>query len=121
MGLYYESHITIDPVFDARRDMAAQIASQFGFRLAKLIMRKHEADEEQPSQDDTFMTGHSQDMMDIAMRTRNCVQRLNLEGFVVRRYKIEDTVVDSRTNDIYRILVKEPADVKEQKQSRHRS
>jgi len=97
--LYYEAHITIDPVFDERRAFAGDLAAQNNFRLAKLIMRKREADDEQPAQDDTFMTGHGTDLDDIRDRTRAVVKRLQVFGFKVRRYKIEDTILDSRSHD----------------------
>ena len=35
--LYLESHVTIEPVFDERREVAAKIAKQFNFRLAELL------------------------------------------------------------------------------------
>lgn len=97
--LYYEAHITIDPVFDERREQARKTAEAYGFRLAKLIMRKKEADAEQPSRDDTFMTGHGVEFADIERRTIGCVKAVQRHGFTVRRYKIEDTVLDSRSND----------------------
>lgn len=102
--LYYEAHVTIDPVFDDRRAVAQQIAEKHRFRLAKLIMRKREADAEQPSQDDTFMTGHGVELNDITARTRKVVEALQRLGFRVRRYKIEDTIMDSRNVDVLGLL-----------------
>ena len=101
---YYESHITIDPVFDEARDTVAEFASMHNFKLAKLIMRKREADAETPAQDDTFMTGHSRKFKDIEQRTKDLVIMLNTAGFKVRRYKIEDTILDSRMEDIWNLL-----------------
>jgi len=97
--LYFESHVTMDPVFDADRDKLAAIVKPFGFKLANLIMRKREADGEQPHQDDTFATAHGSELAAILERTRACVRALSEHGFVVRRYKVEDTVVDSRIED----------------------
>lgn len=97
--LYYEAHITIDPVFDERREHAQKLAECYRFRLAKLIMRKREADEEQPAQDDTFMTGHGVDLEYIVARMHTLIRLLKEQGFKVRRYKIEDTIMDSRTHD----------------------
>ena len=39
--LYYECHVTIEPVFDERRDLAEAIAKKYGFRLAKLLMQRN--------------------------------------------------------------------------------
>lgn len=102
--LYYEVHVTIDPVFDARREVADAIAKSHGFKLAKLIMRKKEAEGETPAQDDTFMTGHGQDYEDMVDRTTRLVKFLQHNDFVVRRYKIEDTLADSRLEDVWNLL-----------------
>jgi hypothetical protein len=102
--LYFESHITIDPVFDQERETVSKMAQAAGFRLAKLIMRKSTRDAEQPSQDDTFMTSHSRSYADIESRTVALVQGLQNEGYTVRRYKIENTILDSRHNDEHRLL-----------------
>lgn len=107
---YYEAHITIDPVFDTRRELAGAIAAVQGYRLAELIMRKQEADVEHPAQDDTFLTSRSGDLEDLRKRTIKCVIVLQLNDFTVRRYKIEDTLLDSRESDEFGILTK-PGDV----------
>ncbi len=74
--LYLESHVTIEPVFDQRRDEAAQIAREFKFRLAELLMKKDRDATEVRSDKDTFMTGHSKSRSDIETRTRGLVNRL---------------------------------------------
>lgn len=105
-ALYYEAHVTIDPVFDERRVHAQAIATTYAFKLAKLIMRKKSTDPEQESQDDTFMTGHSQDFDNIRMRMEALIKHLQERGFFVRRYKIEDTLMDSRTEDVLGLFVR---------------
>lgn len=102
--LYFEAHITIEPVFDERRDVAAKIAQTFNFRLADLLMKKRAAETEQRSDKDTFMTGHSRSLSDITVRITGCVRALQGAGFTVWRYKIEDTVLDSRTKDELALL-----------------
>lgn len=93
--LYYESHITIDPVFNEQKEAADILARRFGFRLAKLLMQKG-----QESELDTFMTAHAKVYEDILERTRSCVRALGDAGFVVRRAKIEDTLLDTRHGDL---------------------
>lgn len=102
--LYLEAHVTIEPVFDERREKAAEIAASFGFRLADLLMKKEREATEQRSDKDTFMTGHSQSKSDINSRTIRLVATLTAEGFKVWRYKIEDTLVDSRNADTWRLI-----------------
>lgn len=102
--LYLESHVTIEPVFDDRRDAAAQIAKQHGFRLADLLMKKRTDETEQRSSKDTFMTGHSKSLSDIMLRTTGLVEALKQQGFKVWRYKVEDTLLDSRLDDKLKLL-----------------
>lgn len=102
--LYLEAHITIEPVFDERRGQAARIASAHNFKLAELLMHKERKVSAERSDKDTFMTGHSRYRSDLFDRTRNLVSRLQEAGFQVWRYKIEDTLLDSRTNDVWNLL-----------------
>lgn len=92
--LYYEAHVTIEPVPEGDRDRVQLIAAPFQFRLAKFLMQKGE-----PSKIDSFMTGHGKSITDITERTRQCVFALQAHGILVRRYKIGDTLLDSRHGD----------------------
>lgn len=95
--LYLEAHVTIAPVFDMEREMADIIARKYNFKLAHLVMlKKQPGDTDKPSQRDTFMTGHSKNIDELAIRTRRLVQALRAEAFKVWRYKIESCVIDSR-------------------------
>lgn len=102
--LYYEAHVTIEPVFDERLEQLRNIASGHGFRVADLLMKKRLEDTEERSAKDTFMTGHSVDLNDIRKRLTELIQVAKLEGYKIWRYKIEDTIVDSRFNDDYKLL-----------------
>lgn len=102
--LYFEAHVTIDPVFDNQRAVANTIAERNGFKLAKLLMEKDGV--RSPSTLDTFMTAHGKDYDDIFVRTGNMVIELLDAGFVVRRYKIEDTLLDSRHDSAFGIKLK---------------
>lgn len=102
--LYYEAHITIEPVFDFDRDYAGYIAEDYGFKLAHLLMKKRKEDTEERSSKDTFMTGHSKSFKDLEQRTKECIIELQASGFKVWRYKIEDTILDSRTEDVFNLI-----------------
>lgn len=102
--LYYEAHITIEPVFDERREHAAAIAKHYNFALAELLMKKRTEDTEQRSSKDTFMTGHSKSFKDLKARTIDCINHLKQDSFKVWRYKIEDTILDSRSEDVLKLL-----------------
>lgn len=102
---YYESHITIEPVLDDHNlKFIRAFSSTHGFKLADLLMKKREADTEERSPKDTFMTGHSKDLGDIKYRTASIVKGLLAAGFAVWRYKIEDIVLDSRIKDELELL-----------------
>lgn len=89
--LYFETHITIDPVEEDREYLLKGLASSFGFRVAELYMKKGGR-----SRLDSFMTTRGTDYEDVQQRTIACVETLQKEGYTVRRYKIENTLLDVR-------------------------
>jgi hypothetical protein len=97
--LYYECHITVEPVFEETREELSTIAKPFGFRLAELLMQKNREHDPIRSTYDTFMTAHSKNYEDIFQRMKNCVAAIEAEGFKVWRYKIEDTLFDTKHGD----------------------
>lgn len=101
---YYESHITIEPVFDVALENAKCLAQSKNFRVADLLMKKRAEDTPQRSAYDTFMTGHSVNRQDIIDRTKELVLLLQSAGVKVWRYKIEETICDSRNEDVYGLL-----------------
>lgn len=96
---YYEAHITIDPVPAEHREKVQNLINPWRFKLAKLLM-----DKGVPSQLDTFMTGHDKELENIADRVTSTVVALRTAGYKVRRYKIEDTILDSRISDVLELL-----------------
>ena len=96
---YYEAHVTIDPVSTSDRVHVAGLVANYRFKLANLLM-----DKGVPSSLDTFMTGHDTDLDELVERTRCVVIALQTVGWKVRRYKIEDCVIDSRIRDELELL-----------------
>jgi len=96
---YFEAHVTIDPVVGADRDNVEEIAHCNQFKLARLLMARG-----LPSTLDTFMTGHATQLDLLTLRLRSLVASLRASGYKVRRYKIEDTVLDSRVADELELL-----------------
>jgi hypothetical protein len=101
---YLEAHITIEPIFGAQHAAAEIIARECGFKLAHLLMQKDREATAERSNRDTFMTGHSKSKKDIIERTQRCIRHLQQAGFKVWRYKIEDTLIDSRNADEFNLL-----------------
>lgn len=97
--LYLEAHVTIEPVFDDDLEKVEEICAAHGFKIASLLMKKRIEDTEERSKYDTFMTAHDKSLNNIKNKVKNLVESLISQGIKVWRYKIEDTVLDSRTND----------------------
>lgn len=102
--LYFESHVTIEPVFGDRLSELKCIATQQGFRVADLIMKKGVGETPTPNQEDTFCTGRSKDWNTMKGKTYLFVTILQECGFKVYRYKIENTLLDSRVEDTDKLL-----------------
>ena len=94
--LYYECHITIEPVFDVRLRNFQSICGSFGFRAADLLMKKRDEDTAERSQNDTFATGRDNAYEHLLTRMIGLVAALRTNGYQVWRYKIEDTLLDSK-------------------------
>ena len=101
---YYESHLTIEPVFEEDLAVVQALCKYHQFRTADLLMQRRAEDTPERSRFDTFCTGRSYDLMDLKLRTMHLVALLQDEGFKVWRYKIEETILDSRYFDVYNLL-----------------
>jgi len=106
--LYYECHVTIEPVFDERRDRVQALAEVDGFRLAALLMKKRAQDTEERSSKDTFMTkvvpATPEQLEALTKSMKTLVGTLQRYGFKVWRYKIEAALIDSRNRDEFQLL-----------------
>jgi hypothetical protein len=100
----YECHVTIEPVFDDQLSIAKVIASKHGFRIADLLMKKRTQDTPERSANDTFMTGYNTDYDAMVSSMRGLIIDLQSVQFKVWRYKIEDIILDSRTQDTLNLL-----------------
>lgn len=97
--LYYEMHVTIEPVFGERQLAAKTIAAAHGFSMADLLMQKNRQPTEERSDKDMFITGHAENLNKATERVTNVVREFRSAGFRVWRYKVEDTIIDSRMGD----------------------
>lgn len=87
---YFEAHITIDPVMENNKILdLKELVKPLGFRLAKLFMQKGV-----PSNLDSFLTAKAKDYPTIVQNTIGAVSILEQEGYIVRRYKIENILLD---------------------------
>lgn len=101
--LYYECHVTFEPVFGDQLERLREVCAEHQFRVADLLMRKRPRATAQRSRDDTFATGRSRDYEALVMRMAQLVRAAQTAGFKVWRYKIEDTLLDSRHSELDRL------------------
>ena len=94
--IYYECHVTIEPVFDERLEALKDIVRPFGFQVADLLMLKKQNASPERSKQDTFCTGRDKAYRAIHDRMMSLVEKLTLEGYDVWRYKIESVILDVR-------------------------
>ena len=94
MGLYFEAHITVEPLSGDDLNHFKMVSEIYGFKAADLYMVKDREGTPERSNKDTFTTARSDDLQDILERTQNLVWKLQLDGIKVWRWKIEDTLID---------------------------
>jgi hypothetical protein len=101
--LYYEVHVTLDPISEQRVKVLRSVADAFGYRIAKLIMRK-EGGRDVPHTDDMFLTTRGVEYGEVVDNMVSFIRALGASNFKVRRYKIEDTLIDSAQQDILNLI-----------------
>lgn len=99
--LYYECHVTIEPLFDEALEQASVIAKKHKFKVADLLMKKRKSDSEERSKYDTFMSSRSQDKNDIQSRMIDLIAELKANNIKLWRYKIEEVTIDSNIDDYF--------------------
>lgn len=104
--LYYECHLTINPVFGKQLEKVTEIAGYYGFKPAKLLMQRRMEDTPERSMNDTFLTAHSQNYDELVKKMKTFIYELQDIGMEIWRYKIEAVVLDSRNDDTLKFLKK---------------
>lgn len=104
MSLYYECHITIEPVFGGDLDVVQDLIKPFGFKVADLLMQKREDDTPERSKNDTFCTARHKKQEVLESKMLQAINALQNLHFKVWRYKIEDCVFDSKYSDVLGLL-----------------
>lgn len=89
--LYYEAHITINPVDGEGLDWFKELALRYNFRVANLLMEKGV-----PSNLDQFCTSRCGSLPEIVKLTEGLISLLKNQGYVLKRAKIEATLWDSK-------------------------
>jgi len=98
--LYFEAHVTIEPLFDDRLDEFKLLAKTKGFHVADLLLKKRAKDTLERSRFDTFATSRGKDFDVLRADTLVLAELAKENGFIVWRYKIENTLEDVRLKEI---------------------
>lgn len=88
--LYFECHVTIEPVSGPRLAYLEEVSRTHGFQVATFLMLK---DGTTPS---SFTSARDESFSKMLVRMVDFVRFLRTVGFRVKRYKIEDTLLDSK-------------------------
>jgi len=94
--LYYESHITIEPVYGPELVKFEYLAKAQGYRVARLLLQKDRDSTPERSDKDSFCTGRDKDYDSLHYRMMSLVANLQETGFKVWRYKIESVIFDEK-------------------------
>lgn len=87
--LYFEAHITIEPVTPTQKITLGVIGRRHGFRMATFLLKKGSQ-----AVPDDFFTGRGTDYDALLEKTLYLVDYLQSVGIKVKRYKIENTLLD---------------------------
>lgn len=99
---YYECHITVKPESDPERiALLEELSARLDFRVSAFLMK-----DGAPAGDAAkmFTTGRDYKLISLQQRMLALIAHLSRARFVVTRYKIEDTLVDSNVDDEYMLL-----------------
>lgn len=87
--LYFEAHITIAPVTDDQKVALMELGHLYGYRMATFLLKKGST-----AVPDDFFTARGTSYDDLLYKTLQCVLALKDLGVTVKRYKIENTLLD---------------------------
>lgn len=104
--IYYECHVTIEPVFDEKLEKLKELCKEYGFSVADLLFKKRKEDSPTRSEYDSFCTARDINIHRIRARLLALLLDLKDSGYQVWRYKIEDTIIDSKHDDSFFMIQK---------------
>ena len=90
--IYYECHITLEPVEEKRLQIFNSICNHYLFKPATLLMQKTL----DKNKLDSFCTSKAADYVELEQRMYAALKQLKNNNFKIYRYKIEAIVLDER-------------------------
>ena len=97
--LYFEAHVTLEPVDGERLEFLSELCGRYRFHVASLLMKNRDTGTLERSSNDSFTTGRSLELGELTVRMLALMSALHKSGFHIWRYKIEETLLDSRYDD----------------------
>lgn len=94
--LYFECHVTTDPLVGDKLEEFKTLCKIRGFRVAKLLMKKKDGSPGKPSAIDSFCTGRDASFSKLNSRMFGLLCDLHFANIPVRRHKIEAALIDVR-------------------------
>lgn len=94
IALYYECHITIEPVEGERLELFEALSRKYKFKVANLLLQKSL----ERSKLDSFTTAKSKNFDTIYAAMMGLLSDLKENNFTLYRHKIEKVVIDSKIN-----------------------
>lgn len=92
--LYYEAHVTVEPqVGETFRERLENVAKDKGWHVSSFLMLKHD-------NYDAFISFRGESLRKTCEAVQDVVRTLERCGFTVTRWKIEDTLFDSKRGDV---------------------
>lgn len=102
MSLYYELHVTIEFPGEEALPYIRQLLDRVPhWHMGDLLLMKNN---DERSHKDLFFTARAENEMDSWIMTLSFCRLLQGHKFKVIRYKMENTLVDSRINDEWSLL-----------------
>lgn len=98
LPLYYEAHVTLEPVFDRKAEDLQEIAQRHGFRVAELLLQRRAVETATRSTKDAFTTRRGADYTILRDEAEAFAMDLTEHGLVVWRVKVEAALYDKRRN-----------------------
>jgi hypothetical protein len=95
-ALYFEAHVTLEPVFDARLGELKALAHNYGFRVADLLLQRSREATPERSDKDAFLTARGDSFVSLMTNTGDLLGALKAAQFKIWRVKLESALLDFR-------------------------
>lgn len=93
--LYFEGHITLEPVSGKELILLGVISTKYGMRISTFLLVKPDS-----STPDAFISLRNESYTSMVSILHEACKELESYGFKIKRVKIEDTLLDTKHGDM---------------------